>query len=85
MILAQSSIGTINYKLKKSEIKNKIFKRSLFVVKDIKKDEKFTKNNLKAIRPSYGLHPKFYHKIIGKISKSNIIAGERMKWSLIKK
>ena len=51
----------------------------------VKKNERFTENNIKAIRPSYGMHPKFYQKIIGKISKKNIAEGERMKWDLIKK
>ena len=75
LILAQSSIGTINYKLKKSEIKNKIFKRSLFVVKDIKKGEIFTNDNIKSIRPGYGIKPIYLKNILNKIAQKNIKKG----------
>jgi N-acetylneuraminate synthase/pseudaminic acid synthase len=77
--------GKITYQISKGSKKNLIGRKSLYVVNDIKKNEEFTKENIKAIRPSFGLHPKFYKKIIGKKSKQDVSSGERMEWSLIKK
>lgn len=58
--------------------KNKIFARSLFAVKNIKKGEKFTPENIRSIRPGCGLHPKYYEEIIGKHAKCNIAFGTPM-------
>jgi len=54
-----------------SENDSKIFRRSIFVVKDIKKGERFSIENLKILRPSLGLEPKYYEKILGKIAQKN--------------
>lgn len=56
----------------KSEIKNKMYRRSIYVVNDIKKGEKFTNKNLRKLRPAFGLDMKFFSKILGKRSKKNI-------------
>ena len=50
------------------KIKSKIFRRSIFVVKDIKRGEKLTKN-IRRIRPGYALEPKFFDKVLGKKTK----------------
>ena len=55
------------------------FRRSIYISKQIKKGEKFSKDNLKVIRPAYGLHPKYFERVIGKISKKNIHAGTPLK------
>jgi pseudaminic acid synthase len=80
----EKSLGSINYQTKKKEAENKIFRKSLFVVGDIEKGEKFTKNNIRSIRPGYGLAPKYYNKILGKIAKRNISAGTPLSWNLTK-
>ena len=59
-----------------SELKNKVFRRSIFAVKDIKKGEKFTSKNIRRIRPNFGVKPKFYSKLIGKTSPHNYSFGE---------
>jgi len=66
------SLGKIYYGLTKSEKRHKVFKRSIYAKKNIKKGEIFSEKNLKVIRPHYGLEPKFYKKILGKTSKRNI-------------
>ena len=66
------SLGKVNYKLTKSEIRHKIFKRSIYVSKDIKKGDIFTEKNIKVVRPSYGLEPKHYNNLLGKKSKKNL-------------
>ena len=68
----------------KSENKSKVFRRSIFTVKDIKKGEKFSKNNIRVIRPGYGLEPKYYNKILNKKSPINIKKNEPLKQILLK-
>tara|TARA_Y100001970_G_scaffold294132_1_gene447359 strand:+ start:12404 stop:13438 length:1035 start_codon:yes stop_codon:yes gene_type:complete len=59
----------------KSELANKKFRRSIYVVKDIKKGEKFSKINLKKIRPGYGLDPLYYESILKKRAYKNFYKG----------
>jgi pseudaminic acid synthase len=80
---AFQSLGTINFGIQKAEEKSLTFKRSLFVVKDIKEGEKFTKENIRAIRPGTGLPPKFYDMALEKTSKFNIAAGTPLTWELL--
>ncbi len=56
--------------------KGRKFARSLFVVKNIKKGEKFTPENVRSIRPSDGLHPKYYNAVIGKTAAEDLKRGE---------
>ena len=56
----------------KSENKSKIFRRSIFATENIQKGEKFSKLNIRVVRPGYGLDPTLYNKILGKISKKKI-------------
>ena len=66
-------LGKVDYTVNEQ---NRAFARSLFAVKDIKKGEKFNAENIRSIRPSNGLHPKFYEKLIGKTAKRDIEFGE---------
>ena len=63
---AELAIGTIDYNLTEKQIAGREFARSLFVVESIRSGEKFTPQNIRSIRPGYGLHPKFLPRIIGK-------------------
>jgi N-acetylneuraminate synthase len=82
---ASSSIGKVNYELKGDE-KNMIkFRRSLYAVKDIKSGEVFTKDNMRRIRPGFGIEPKHYESVIGKTAKCDISFGTALKWDLIDK
>ena len=74
---AQCAIGDIDYKLTPKQLKGRDFSRSLYVIKDIKKGEKITENNIKSIRPGYGLHPKYYNEILGKRVLIDLEKGER--------
>lgn len=77
------TLGTYNFNLRKDK-DSKQFRRSIYVVKDIKKNEIFEKSKIKKIRPGNGLHPKYYFKILGKKAKKNIVAGTPMRISYIK-
>jgi pseudaminic acid synthase len=65
--------------IKSKDSGSKIFRRSIFVVKDIKIGEKFSKSNIRRIRPGFGMNPKFYEKLIGRKSKKNYLRGEPLK------
>tara|TARA_B110000211_G_scaffold54345_1_gene60230 strand:- start:3104 stop:4147 length:1044 start_codon:yes stop_codon:yes gene_type:complete len=77
------TLGSPNFKLRKDK-ESKKFRRSIYAIKDIKKNDLIEKSNIKKIRPAKGLHPKYYFKILGKKAKKNIIAGTPMKISYIK-
>jgi pseudaminic acid synthase len=72
-------LGKNSFFRNKSENKSKIFRRSIFTTRNIKKGEKFTKDNIKVIRPGHGLEPKYYNKILNKKSPANISKNEPLK------
>lgn len=76
---AHKSIGSVSYKLSKSEKIASKNKRTIRACMDIVKGTKFTNKNIKVVRPGGGLKPKVYPKIIGKKAKSNIKFGEKIK------
>ncbi|WPY99720.1 pseudaminic acid synthase [Christiangramia sp. OXR-203] len=63
---AEKAIGKVDYSLTEKQKKGREFSRSLYVAEDIAKGEKITEKNIRAIRPGYGLHPKYYSDILGK-------------------
>lgn len=71
----EKALGKITYDLTEKQKKSRELSRSLFVVKDIKKGEVFTEDNVRSIRPGYGLHPKYYYEVLGKRVKYNIPKG----------
>ncbi|MCX6762608.1 MAG: pseudaminic acid synthase [Candidatus Moranbacteria bacterium] len=81
----ESAIGVPSYSTGKKESENIVFRKSLFVVKDIKKGEKFIEQNVRSIRPGHGLAPKFYHEVIGKKAAFDIEKGEPLSWEMIEK
>lgn len=81
--VAEKALGTIHYGLSSSEIKSRVFRRSLFVVKDIKAGECLTGDNVRSIRPSYGLHPRYLDDVLGRVASRDIQCGTPLDWSLI--
>jgi pseudaminic acid synthase len=80
---AEQAIGKVTYELTEKVKDSRKFSRSLFVVKDIKKGEKFTEDNVRSIRPGYGLHPKYLKEVIGKIAKVDIAKGTPLNFNLL--
>ncbi|MCK5050745.1 MAG: pseudaminic acid synthase [Candidatus Cloacimonetes bacterium] len=77
----EKALGKVNYSLNENNNNNRRYSRSLFVIKDIKKGEKFTEKNLRSIRPGYGLHPKYYNEVLGKEATYDIKKGTPLKHS----
>jgi len=63
---AHQSIGAVNFERSKAELGNKAFRRSVYAVKDIKTGDVFNAENIRIIRPGYGVAPKNYSAMIGK-------------------
>ncbi|MBI2269174.1 MAG: pseudaminic acid synthase [Bacteroidetes bacterium] len=77
------SLGHISYEISKEEEKSRTFKRSIYASSDIKNGENITNNNIRIIRPGFGLAPKYYEEIIGKTANTNINRGTPITWDLI--
>lgn len=80
---ARKIIGDIQYGPTEGEKSNYKFRRSLFVVKNIKKGEEFTKENIRSIRPSMGLKPNMYNEIIGRKASKDIEYGTPLSIDLV--
>ena len=78
-------LGKKTFYRHRSEEKSKIFRRSIFAIKNIKKNEKFNKINIRRIRPNYGLAPIYYEKLLGKKSPFNLSEGEPLKRNILNK
>ncbi|MEA3315482.1 MAG: pseudaminic acid synthase [Campylobacterota bacterium] len=70
-------IGKVDYSMTENKIKSRQFSRSLYVAKDIKKGDIFTKENIRSLRPGYGMHPKYLKSILGKVAIKDYEFGDR--------
>lgn len=80
---AEKALGEVNYEITKQEAKSRVFRRSLFVVKDVKAAEVFTEENVSSIRPGYGLHPRYLKEVLGRRAARDIKRGTPFSWELI--
>ena len=81
--MAWRACGTVDYGRKPSEVGSAVFRRSLYVVEDIKAGELFDETNLRSIRPGYGLPPKHLREILGRKAKCDISRGTALSWDVI--
>lgn len=79
------ALGDHKWNVNQAMISGRKFSRSLFVTEDIMKDEIFSENNIKSIRPGYGIHPKFINDFLGKKANKNIKRGEPLNWDMLVK
>lgn len=80
---AEKALGDISYSLTVKIRKSREFSRSLFIVKDLKAGDTLTEENIRSIRPGYGLHPKYLADVVGKKVKKDIKKGTPLNWELI--
>ena len=71
-------MGKVDYSMTEKKKKSRQFARSLYVSKDIKKGEIITEENIRSVRPGYGLHPKYLNEVLGKKVHKNYLFGERI-------
>jgi pseudaminic acid synthase len=79
---AWQALGSISYGPTEREKKSLRYRRSIYVVKDVKKGEKFDADNLRVIRPAEGLSPKHYTSLMDKLASRDIKKGTPMRWDL---
>lgn len=77
------AIGKVNYERTEAEKGNVKFRRSLYVVKDIKVGEELTHENVKSIRPGFGIAPKHLNEVIGKKATKNLSKGTALKFVMV--
>lgn len=82
---AESALGCVSYELTDKQIKGRDFRRSLYIAQDITKGELFTENNVKSVRPGFGMHPKELVRVIGCKATQNIAKGTRLTSNLFTK
>ena len=80
---AEKALGEVRYEVGEQEAKSRVFRRSLFVVKDMKAGEVFTEENVRSIRPGYGLPPKFLKEVLGRRAARDIKRGTPLEWGLV--
>jgi len=79
----EKALGKVHYGITEQEAKSRVFRRSLFVVKDMKAGEMFTEENVRSIRPGYGLHPRHLNDVLGRRAARDIKRGTPLSWELI--
>lgn len=81
--MAWQALGRIDYSRKESERGNAVFRRSLYIVRDVERGEAFTEVNVRSIRPGYGLAPKFLPAVLGRRARRAAKRGTPLGWDLL--
>jgi pseudaminic acid synthase len=81
--VVEKALGRVQYEITAKEEFSKAFRRSLFIIKDMKLGEVFEEKNIKCIRPGYGLHPRHLEEVLGREAKKDIQKGTPLHWDLI--
>ena len=82
--LVHSALGIKDFARANIEQKSKVFRRSLYFVKKLKKGHLITTNDIRRIRPGFGLKPKYFDDVVGKVLNSDVEPGDRVSWDLLK-
>jgi pseudaminic acid synthase len=81
--VAEKALGHVKYGLTEAEQLSRRSRRSLFVVQDVKAGERLTPDNVRSIRPGYGLPPKHYEEVIGRLAARDMQRGTPLQWDAI--
>ncbi|ABU56892.1 pseudaminic acid synthase [Roseiflexus castenholzii] len=79
----EKALGKVQYGVSGREMGSRVFRRSLFVIKDMKAGEMFSLENVRSIRPGHGLSPKYLDEILGRKAAKDIERGTPLSWDLI--
>jgi len=81
--IAEKALGKVTYEVTGASLKSREFSRSLFIAEDMKAGETFTANNLRSVRPGYGMHPRHLKGLLGKTIRRDTDKGTPMSWDLV--
>ncbi len=79
----EKALGEVKYPTDPSQIKGREFSRSLYVAQHIKKGDVITGENVRSVRPGYGMHPKYLSELIGRKVNRDLNVGDRMCWDIV--
>ena len=82
---AERALGEVHFGVTPREARSRLFRRSLFVVQDVKCGQMFTTENVHSIRPAQGLHTRYFSEVLGKRAARNIERGTPLSWDLVEK
>jgi N-acetylneuraminate synthase len=78
--VAEKALGDVRYEATEHEAAGRAFRRSLFVVEDMKAGDVFTEKNVRSIRPGNGLHPRHLSDVIGRRAREDVRRGTPLQW-----
>lgn len=81
--VAERALGNVYFGATSAENASLAFRRSLFVVRDVKRGEKFSEQNVRSIRPAAGLHTRYLPQVLGKVANQDIARGTPLSWELV--
>ena len=79
----EQALGQVHYGVSELERKSRVFRRSLFVVKDIRAGETLSADNVRSIRPGHGLHTRYLGDVLGRKATRAIARGTPLRWDLV--
>ena len=80
---AYEALGQVSYTVQEQERKSIVFRRSLYVVQDMRAGDVLTENRVRSIRPGLGLAPKYYETVLGRKVKCDVSRGTALSWDII--
>ena len=83
--VAEKAIGEVHFGVSEKEASSRVFRRSLFVVRNVKRGEEFNAENIRSIRPGHGLHTRHLIEILGQRAACDIERGTPLSWDLVKR
>ena len=81
----ERALGAVHFGASPQEASSRVFRRSLFVVQDLRRGEEFTAQNVRSIRPAHGLHTRHLPEVLGKRASRDIARGTPLAWDLVEK
>jgi N-acetylneuraminate synthase len=83
--MAEKSLGEIHFGISEKESSSRVFRRSLFVVRDVKQGQPLSADDVRSIRPGHGLHTRHLPEVLGKPAARDIERGTPLTWDLVKR
>jgi N-acetylneuraminate synthase len=81
--ISEKALGQVSYEVTEKEAASRAFRRSIFAVKNIKAGDLFSNDNIRSIRPGYGLHTRYLNGLIGRRSKNDIQRGTPIDFDMV--
>jgi N-acetylneuraminate synthase len=83
--VTEQALGGIHFGVSSNERASRVFRRSLFVVEDVKRGDRFTEKSVRSIRPGHGLHTRYLPEILGRRAACDIERGTPLRWELVER